>query len=147
MNQKSDDRENSNSNNIPFFPGCILLNFLFTRKAGIAFHLSWNVKRNKMYKGCTMSRTVSKFNMKHSLKTLDLQRSRRSPAERRPLRTTQTASISTTRIQELSPRSATRFPQLLTGNHGSVKHGCRTFPAQFSNPSSNKAEWTFLNIF
>lgn len=89
------------------------------------FHLRWNIKRIKTYKRSTVSDTGTKFNMKHSLKTVDLQHCRQSPAEHRPLRTTQAASISTTRcILELSPGSATRFPQkALHTRSGSVKHG------------------------
>lgn len=106
--------------------------FFFNKKIWICFFtFRWNIKRIKAYKRCTVNNAGTKFNMKHSLKTLDLQHSRQSPAEHRPLRTTQAASISTTRcILELSPGSATRFPQkeLYTGNI-SVKHGSRhNFP-------------------
>lgn len=115
--------------------GFMLLDFLFfTEPIWIRFFtFCRNIKRNKMYKRCTASNAGAKFNMKHSLKTLDLQHSRQSPAEHRPLRTThrQPPSAPPAASRSFFPAPPPHFSQkqLHTRNHGSVKHGSlRNFP-------------------
>lgn len=99
------------------YNGFILLDFLFFQDMDLIFHLLLEHKRNKTYKRCTANSSGTKFNMKHSLKSLDLQRSRRSLTEQ-PTAEDHTDSLHQHHplqhfsfIQQLSPCPATRFPQ------------------------------------
>lgn len=85
----------------------------------LIFHLLLEHKRNKTYKRYTANSSGAKFNMKHSLKSLDLQRSWRSPTEQTDRWGPHTGSLHQhhplqhfSSIQQLSsPAPATRFPQ------------------------------------
>lgn len=107
--------------------GFILLDFLFTRRSGFAFS-----PLLEHYREIRCPSAGAKFNMKHSLKpwtSSALGRARRSSRHAED----HTGSLHQhhplqrfSSIQELSPCSATRFPQrqLHTRNRGgSVKHG------------------------